>query len=98
MLIKNITLAVFLLSTANAFSQGLDLSAARANKDVCEGADGYVHAVKKSPSPEIMALIDNVNKSRKAEYQSIADKTSGKLEDAEKAAAAMLKGKGACPQ
>lgn len=62
-------LAAFTLFAAAASAETLD--GARAKGLVGERPDGYVGAVV-APTPDIQALIANVNAQRLAKYQSIA--------------------------
>ncbi len=63
----------------------LDLQSARANGAVVEQSNGYIKAAKQSP--EVEALVADVNSKRRAEYQRIA-KEKGSSVDAVAAVAA----------
>lgn len=60
--------AATLLIAGQAFA--LDLSQARAQGLVGEKQDGYVAVVK--PSPDVQAVVNDVNARRKAEYARIS--------------------------
>ncbi len=68
---------IVFLTAGSAFA--LDLQSARSQKLVAEQANGYIKAVK--PSPEVDALVANVNAGRKAEYERIAKEKGSKVED-----------------
>lgn len=61
-------LTLTLLASAPAFA--LDLQTARANGSVGETTQGYIAAVK--PSPEVAALVAEVNAKRGQEYRKIS--------------------------
>jgi uncharacterized protein YdbL (DUF1318 family) len=58
----------------------LDLDAAKRSGLVGEQTDGYVGAVAASPSPEVVALVADVNAKRQAAYQDVARKNGTALE------------------
>ena len=58
----------------------LDLDEARAKGALGERSDGYVAAVKDSPSAEIVKLAAEINAKRRAAYEDIAKKTGAPLE------------------
>jgi uncharacterized protein YdbL (DUF1318 family) len=58
----------------------LDLDEARANGRVGERADGYVAAVKDSPSDEVKQLVAEVNAKRRAYYGEIAQRNGAPVE------------------
>lgn len=60
--------AIALTFAAPAFA--LDLSSARSQGLVAETPDGYIRAAK--PSPEVNALVADVNAKRRAEYERIS--------------------------
>ncbi len=57
----------------------LDLQSARSSGAVVEQVTGYIKAAK--PSPEVDALVADVNAKRKAEYERIAKEKGSKVED-----------------
>ena len=59
----------------------LDLGDAKSQGLVGETAEGYLGAVKSSP--EVDALVENINSKRKAQYQKIADKNKISLQAVE---------------
>ena len=63
-------LAAFILVLA-PYASALDLGEAKDRGLVGETATGYVAVVK--PSAEVDALVADINKRRKAQYQKIAD-------------------------
>ena len=63
-------LAVLILVALPALA--LDLNGAKASGQVGETHTGYLAAVK--PSPEVDALVADINTKRKAQYQRIAEK------------------------
>ena len=67
-------IAILLLIAAPA-AWALDLQGAKDQGLVCEANTGYLAAVNGAPSAEVAALIDEVNRKRKAEFESTADKT-----------------------
>ncbi|MBO6636024.1 YdbL family protein [Parvibaculum sp.] len=85
-------LLVFFLSllfAAPAFA--VDLDSAKAQGLVGEKLSGYVGIVTKAPSPELKAMVDEINLRRRASYQEIASKTAGaSLNAVEKLAAEKL--------
>lgn len=74
--------------SAPAFA--IDLDSAKAQGLVGERLTGYIGAVT-TPTPEVKALVDDVNLRRRASYQAIADRTAGAtLNAVEKLAAEKL--------
>lgn len=68
---KRLAFMLSLLCASVAFPAfALDLHAARGNGSVGEQADGFVAALK--PSPEVTALVADVNAKRKQEYARIS--------------------------
>lgn len=66
---KQLLLSILIATLATpAFA--LDLSTARAQHLVAETPEGYIKAVKSSP--EVNALVAEVNAKRRAEYQRIS--------------------------
>ncbi|MDX2095708.1 MAG: YdbL family protein [Alphaproteobacteria bacterium] len=63
-----VTVIFSLLIAAPAFA--LDLHTARSSGRVGETAEGYVRALQ--PSPEVNALVAEVNAKRRAEYERIS--------------------------
>jgi uncharacterized protein YdbL (DUF1318 family) len=58
----------------------LDLDGARAQGLLGEQADGYVGVVPAKPSPEIVALAEQVNARRRAHYEEIAARNGTPVE------------------
>jgi len=58
----------------------LDLDEARSQGLLGERADGYVGVVPAKPSPEVVALAEEVNARRRAHYQEIAARNSTPVE------------------
>jgi len=75
---KNAVLATIfaLIAAQNAFA--IDLKSARNSGAVVETASGYIQAAKSSP--EIEALVADVNSKRKAEYERIAKEKGQSVE------------------
>lgn len=66
----------------------LDLHSARASGAVAETPDGYVKAVQSSP--EVSALVDEVNAKRRAEYERISKQNGQSVEVVGKLAAPQI--------
>jgi len=64
----------WLLAVAPGARASDDLAAAKASGQVGERPDGYVGAVNANATPEIQALVADVNAKRKAQYAQIAAK------------------------
>jgi len=77
-------MALFLFAVAFAAkpAQALDLDQARAAGLVGETARGYIAAVE-TPTPEVTALVNQVNAARRQAYQRIASQTGAALEQVE---------------
>ena len=58
----------------------LDLDEARAAGKIGERSDGYVAAVKDSPSAEVKALVADINAKRRAAYEEIAKRNGAPVE------------------
>ena len=67
-----ITAAIFLNPVQAAYAVTLD--EAKSAAQVGETPGGYIESVIPNPSPELTALITDINNSRRAEYQAIAQK------------------------
>lgn len=67
---KQMVFAAMLATMLTAPAYALDLHSARASGAVAETPDGYVKAVKSSP--EVDALVAEVNAKRMAEYTRIS--------------------------
>ncbi len=80
---------VAILMSSPSFA--MDLQSARKNGVVAEQATGYITAVK--PSPEVDALVADVNAKRKTEYERIAKEKGSKVEDVAAIAAQELRKK-----
>src|SRR5262245_18210759 len=73
------------LALAGAFvlaapARALDLDGARAQGLLGEQADGYVGVVAAMPSPEVVALAEQVNAKRRAHYAEIAARNGTPVE------------------
>jgi uncharacterized protein YdbL (DUF1318 family) len=79
-------IGVFALSAV-----ALDLQTARSSGLVTEKADGYVAAAK--PSPEVDALVKEVNAKRLAEYTKISKENGQSVDVVAKLAAGQIKAK-----
>ena len=64
----------------------LDLDDAKARGLVGEDAGGYIAAVEDRPSADVVALVDDVNTKRRAEYERIAKQNSLTLPQVEQIA------------
>lgn len=73
-------LATLLLAFAFQSAWALDLHSAKDQGLVGEANTGYLAAVGGPPSAEVKALISDVNRKRKAEFQRTAEKTGATLE------------------
>ena len=69
-------------------ASALDLATAKAQGLVRETPSGYLAVVRSSP--EVAALVNNINAGRKAEYQKIAQKRGTPLSTVEKLAGQKL--------
>lgn len=74
-------------------AHALDLDSAKQQGLVGEQTDGYVGAVAASPSPEVAALVADVNTRRRASYAAIASKNGTSVETVAKLAAQKLVGR-----
>lgn len=72
--------ATILLALAFQSAWALDLHSAKDQGLVGEANNGYLAAVGGAPSAEVNALISDVNRKRKAEFQRTAEKTGATLE------------------
>ena len=72
--------ATILLALAFQSAWALDIHGAKDQGLVGEANTGYLAAVGGSPSAEVKALISEVNRKRKAEFQRTAEKTGATLE------------------
>jgi uncharacterized protein YdbL (DUF1318 family) len=73
-------IATLLLLFAVSTAWAIDLQSAKAQGLVGEANTGYLAAVNGSPSADVAALIDEVNRKRKAEFESTAAKTDATLD------------------
>jgi uncharacterized protein YdbL (DUF1318 family) len=62
-------------------SAALDLDSAKQQGLVGEQTDGYIASVSDTPSPDVVALVTDVNKKRRAAYQEIAQKNGTNIKD-----------------
>jgi uncharacterized protein len=76
-----------LLGTRSLPAHALEIKSAKAAGLVGEQSDGYLGAVSGRPSPEVQALVKEINEKRKAAYQDVASKTKQDLGTVEKIAA-----------
>jgi len=72
--------AAILLALVFQSAWAIDIQSAKEQGLVGEANTGYLAAVGGAPSAEVKALIDDVNRKRKAEFQRTADKTGATLE------------------
>ena len=77
--IRQLALTI-LLALAFQSAWALDIHSAKDQGLVGEANTGYLAAVGGSPNAEVRALIADVNRKRKAEFQRTADKTGATLE------------------
>lgn len=85
---KRFALAAFLLTLAAMPAWALDLHEARSSGLVGEKLDGYVQAMKSTP--EVSALVADVNAKRKAEYARISQQNGQSVDVVAKLAAAQI--------
>ncbi|MCB0345944.1 MAG: YdbL family protein [Bdellovibrionales bacterium] len=78
-------LVTTLFVAAPAFA--LDLDQAKARGLVGETPSGYLASVSDSVSPDVKALVSEINAKRKAEYQKIAKENGASVASVEKLAA-----------
>ena len=71
----------------------LDLETAKQQGVVGEQTDGFVGAVAAAPSPEVAALVADVNRKRRASYEQIAQNTGATVDEVAKLAAQKLIGR-----
>lgn len=76
----------FLLLSSAAYA--LDLHGARASGQIGEKADGYVAALKSSP--DVDALVADVNAKRRTEYQKISAQNGQTVDVVAKVAAGQI--------
>lgn len=72
-------LAVMILALAASAAWATDIGAAKDQGLVGEANTGYLAAVKTPVSPDIAALIAEVNAKRKAKFQQTANETGATL-------------------
>lgn len=81
-----------LISTVAALAAfpafAIDLQSARSSGLVGEKPNGYVEAVK--PSPDVLALVGEVNTKRKAEYERISKENGQAVDVVASVAAAQI--------
>lgn len=65
----------------------LDIDEAKAAGLIGETKSGYIAAVSDAPSPEVAALVKEINSKRKQQYAAIAKKRGIELDAVEKLAA-----------
>ena len=68
---KFLTAALLIFSLNSAWA--LDLEEAKERGLVGEANDGYLAAVQQPASPEVKALVDDVNAKRRTRFQQTAD-------------------------
>ncbi|MDT7042496.1 YdbL family protein [Candidatus Nitronereus thalassa] len=76
-------LIVFMVIGAGTNTWALSLDEAKDQGLVGERANGYLGAVKSSPSSDVQALIRSINSQRKQRYQEIAASNNTDLEAVE---------------
>lgn len=79
-LIKVFFIGMIVINSACALA--IDLQQVKADGLIGEQLNGYLGVVS-AASPDVRALVDDVNKKRKAKYQSIAAQNSTSLETVE---------------
>ena len=72
--------AILFLAFAFQSAWAIDIHSAKDQGLVGEANTGYIAAVAGSPSAEVKALIQDVNRKRKAEFERTAGKTGATLE------------------
>lgn len=87
---RKIALFTLLFSCLCMPAFAISLDDAKAKGLVGERLDGYIGAVSSSPDAETAALVNNINRKRKEEYQKIAAKNGQPLAVVEKLAAGKL--------
>ena len=75
---KKIIVALFMLFAVQS-AWAIDIHDAKSQGLVGEAQTGYLAAVKSRPSADVQALIAEVNKKRKAQFESAAKKTGTTL-------------------
>lgn len=68
-------------------ASAITLDEAKSSGLVGEKLDGYLGTVSNNPSKEVVALVEDINKRRKASYQEIAKKNGTELKAVEMLAA-----------
>ena len=81
-------IAAIIITTAALPALALDLHSARATGMVVETPEGYIAAAK--PSPEVNALVAEVNAKRKAEYTRISQENGQPVDVVGKLAAPQI--------
>ncbi len=69
---KSLMFLLVLLAAMAPYSFALDLQAAKERGLVGEMANGYLGSPAGKPAPEVAALIDDINRKRKAKYAQVA--------------------------
>ena len=82
-----ITLCFLVSSTFSFTAWALDLDTARSSGLVGERLDGYIGAVSFSPSPDVLALVKDINNKRHAHYAEISKNNGQPLKVVEELAA-----------
>ncbi len=80
-LLKLLIVVAFAIGLGTAAARADALDDAKAAGLVGEQPDGYLGAVSSSPSPDVLALIDEINAKRLAAYQQIAADKGASVED-----------------
>lgn len=75
---KKIIVALFMLFAVQS-AWAIDIHDAKSQGLVGEAQTGYLAAVKSPPSADVQALIAEVNKKRRAQFESAAKKTGTTL-------------------
>jgi uncharacterized protein YdbL (DUF1318 family) len=77
-MVKAVAALAFMLATQ--LSWAIDIDSAKSQGLVGEANTGYLAAVTDTPSADVKALIAEVNRKRKAEFESTAAKTGATLD------------------
>jgi uncharacterized protein YdbL (DUF1318 family) len=83
--------ATLFVATIATSAHALDLNQARSQGLVTEQPTGYIAAA--SQTPEVNALVNQVNSGRKAEYEKISKQNGQPVDVVAKLAAEQIKGK-----
>lgn len=86
--IRYLAAALFLLLGLGCVTTAaaIDLDAAKAQGLVGETPSGYLAPVQEPPSPAVEALVERINRERRARYEAIAEKNDIEVSAVEKLA------------